>query len=228
MTMKPTVPLAAAIFLSLTACSGLRVENDFDPEASFASQGTYDWADSTNILDGFNSGNPFLERRIVRAIEQTLSERGLAKDTVEQVDYLVNAFVMGPSDDGQSQPVAVQVSPTVSVSFGIGFGYYPVWYHPYPYAYGYGWPWYGPRFGWGYAPGWGVGYATAWVPMSSVPGGPSTGTLVIDVHNGSTGQLIWRGWAERAMAELSYAGDAQEFLNETVAKILKDFPPKQN
>lgn len=231
MSVRSTVLLASTSVLLMSACSGIRVDSDFDPEASFASMGSYDWADSTDISGNVVSGSPFLERRILRAVDKALGDRGFVRETAGDVDFLVTAFIVEPSE-----PTAAGGRSSVSLSFGIGFGYYPVGYDPfgygpYPYGFGYGWPGYGYPYGgyaWGYAPGWSVGYATGWVPVYAYPGGPTAGTLVLDVFDGSTGELIWRGWAERALAELAYAGDEQEFLNETVAKILKSFPPAKN
>jgi hypothetical protein len=230
MTMKPTVLPAAACLLLMAACGGIRVDSDFDPEASFASMGSYDWADSTVISGDFVSGGPFLERRILRAVDKALTERGFVQDTLGAIDFLVTAFVVEPSE-----PISAGERPAVSFSFGIGFGYYPVsypiGYGLYPYGFGYGWPRYGYSYGgygWDYARGWDVGYATGWVPVYAYPGGPTPGTLVLDVFDGSTGELIWRGWAERALAELVYASDQQDFLNETVARILKEFPPAKD
>jgi hypothetical protein len=238
--MKPTVPfpvhrcrrlaLVPASVLLLAACgAGLRVDTDYDPEASFDNMGRYDWADSTDILGEFTAESPFLERRIWRAVDETLNERGFVRETVGEVDFLVTAFVVAASQDR-----VAQVSPAVSVSFGVGFGYYPFAYYPagyYRYHYGFGSPWYRypygyGRYGWGYAPGRGVGVGTAWVPAYGLPGGATPGTLVVDIFDAATGELIWRGWATRAVAELPYRDDAQEFLNETVGKILQGFPPE--
>jgi hypothetical protein len=49
------------------------------------------------------------------------------------------------------------------------------------------------------------------------------GTLVIDMYDGKTKQLLWRGSAEGTLSEK--AAKDENKLNKAVAKMLKDFPP---
>ena len=124
--------------------------------------------------------------------------------------------------------VPVSSGPAVSVSVGVGFGHpwhgwgYPWGWHRYPFV---GTPW-GWGWGWGAAPVYSLGFSHTWVPQGGFAEGSSPGTLVVDVFDGESGELIWRGWAERAMREAVYSGDVQQFLNETVAKIMEGFPPQ--
>ena len=218
------VALTATVSLSLTACGGVSINSDYDPQASFDTAGRYDWADSTDVMGDNTAGGPFLERRIIRAVDQSLGDRGFVRDTTsEKVDFIVTVFVTEPVPQ-DFVPVS-SGGPAVSVSVGFG--------HP---GYGWGYPWGWHRYpfvgqpgGWGW--GWGapvttVGFGYTWMPQQGFSSGTSAGTLVVDIFDGESGELIWRGWAERALGEAAYADDMQEFLNQTVAKILRDFPPE--
>jgi hypothetical protein len=50
--------------------------------------------------------------------------------------------------------------------------------------------------------------------------------LIIDVVEGESRELIWRGWADGAMLDAPRRGELPKYLAEVVAKILEDFPPR--
>jgi hypothetical protein len=82
--------------------------------------------------------------------------------------------------------------------------------------------------GYGYGWGWG-GYYTGWGPWY---GGSSfysidervMGTLVVDVENAATGQLIWRGLAEKHVHEHASPNKRIKRVNEEVDKMFEKFP----
>ena len=87
--------------------------------------------------------------------------------------------------------------------------------------YGYGWgPWYNSFFGpWG--------YGGAGLPMSqTVAREYREGTLILDVVDGESNQLVWRGTAEARLSERMGAGKSQKLINKAVDKLLADFPPE--
>jgi len=49
------------------------------------------------------------------------------------------------------------------------------------------------------------------------------GTLIIDIFNVNSPQLIWRGWGKKIVINRS---DAQTKLEKAVEKIFRNFPPK--
>ncbi len=222
-TQFARLSLTLGVSLSLAACSGVRINSDYDPQASFDHSGRYDWADSTDILGSGTAGQPFLERRVIRAVDHAMSERGFAQDTLGEVDFIVSAFVMEPAPaefGGVSSG-----GPAVAVSFGVGFG------HGWAPGFGHPWGWYSYPFAmhpWAFGPwpSYSVGLGYTWLPQQGFFEGAPPGTLVVDVFDGATGELIWRGWAERALAEAAYKDDVQEFLNQTAVKILEGFPPE--
>jgi Domain of unknown function (DUF4136) len=76
-------------------------------------------------------------------------------------------------------------------------------------------------FGMGGGLRWGGGMATATQSTLSV------GTLVLDMYDPSTKQLVWTGRATKSLDPSSNQEKNQKNLNKAMAKLLKDYPPKQ-
>jgi hypothetical protein len=70
----------------------------------------------------------------------------------------------------------------------------------------------GPRFG-------GMGTATS----STI----STGTLVLDLYDPTTKQLVWTGTATKTLNPSSDQEKNQKNLDKAMAKLLKNYPPPQ-
>ena len=51
------------------------------------------------------------------------------------------------------------------------------------------------------------------------------GTLVIDVINAETNELMWRGWATKALDDDPKPDAVEMYVRQAVEKILKEFPP---
>jgi Domain of unknown function (DUF4136) len=68
---------------------------------------------------------------------------------------------------------------------------------------------------------WGGGMATA--TQSTI----SVGELVLDMYDPSTKQLVWTGTATKTLDPSSNQQKNEERLNKTMAKLLKNYPPKQ-
>jgi len=76
-----------------------------------------------------------------------------------------------------------------------------------------GWGW----RGWG---GWGGGWGTTQTTTEQVP----VGTLMLDMYDSNTHQLIWRG---RSQSDLSNKSDKNtKTLDKDIDKMLNGFPPK--
>ncbi|MDH4016102.1 MAG: DUF4136 domain-containing protein [Actinomycetota bacterium] len=74
----------------------------------------------------------------------------------------------------------------------------------------------GPYRGW-----YGAGYGGSTTVVDSY----NEGTLIIDIRDGKSGQLIWRGSATARLREKADPEKAQQRANEAVTKILEKFPP---
>ena len=77
-------------------------------------------------------------------------------------------------------------------------------------------------YGWGWGPYWSYGYGF-W------PGWTTTtvhtyheGTVIIDIVNRESNQLVWRGVGTRALGKNSHS---EEKIRQSMARILESFPP---
>jgi Domain of unknown function (DUF4136) len=68
---------------------------------------------------------------------------------------------------------------------------------------------------------WGGGMGTA--TQSTI----NIGALVLDMYDPSTKQLVWTGKATKTLDPSSNQEKNQKNLNKAMAKLLKDYPPKQ-
>lgn len=221
MTARRWVRLSGVLAIAAGACAANRVLIDYDHDAGFANLRTYAWVDSAGVVVD-SAASPFLERRVRRAVDRGLRERGFILAGAEgRSDFLVTAFVVGPTAPGRRVRYwsGAPCGPVVSVR--ITFGY--------PYGYGLRhprWPWRSPYFRepWGYACAYRVGFGFLWFPLYEEPRQRLPGTLVIDILDPATRAPIWRGSAEGAVWQDRDA-PAQEELDLIVASILREFPP---
>ncbi|UCF20669.1 MAG: DUF4136 domain-containing protein [Gemmatimonadota bacterium] len=97
MIAEARLPLTAAmlgILASLTACSGIKYNSDFDPQVDFQAYRSYVWAQP-----GENAGtdprgvSQLIERRIMAAIDDQLAAEGYEKATSGTPDFIVNFIV---------------------------------------------------------------------------------------------------------------------------------------
>ena len=67
---------------------------------------------------------------------------------------------------------------------------------------------------------WGGGMASA--QQSTI----STGTLVLDMYDPATKQLVWTGRVSKTLDPSANEGKKQKNLDKAMQKLLKNFPPK--
>jgi hypothetical protein len=221
--MRMMYPVALIALTGAIACLPT-VRTDFDPEVSFTAFNSYAWAESTSTRRSeLEDANPFLERRLRRAVDYVLEQRGYrAVAPGITPDFLVTAFVVGPSrNEAPWRLWAVNRcigDPRVGVVIGYPFGYGPhmPWYRYHGF---YRWD------PWGYACSYRLGFGYVWIPVYQQPSDRMPGTLVVDVMEPASGELIWRGWAEGALLDREVVR-SQEQLDEVVARILSKFPPE--
>ena len=51
------------------------------------------------------------------------------------------------------------------------------------------------------------------------------GTVILDIVDAKKNELIWRGWASKALAHNPEADRVNMYVSEAVGKILEEFPP---
>jgi len=87
--------------------------------------------------------------------------------------------------------------------------------------------------GWGTGPGWGGGwYRGGYGGMTSetTTGSTSTiyiGQLALDMYDSKNKDLVWRGTASKTLDPKAKPDKQQKNLKKAVAKLLKNYPPKQ-
>lgn len=252
----PLLGAVIAVGLAVAACSTVRYSTDHDPEVSFAEYQTYEWVAATEEEQAVMQRiNPFLERRLRRAVERELADRGFEAGREGEADFLVSVYPVVPArkgggegeGSGHTQGSRPRIGVTVGFAVGVG--------HPYGYGYrypyfGYGFPYFGYRYPYGYTPFWvgfGYPYFAAFYPAFVYPGygsgyyhsaggygyagrpawaGLEAGTVVVDVFDASRNELVWRGWAEGALLELPGAEELDAYVDEIVGEVMKGFPPE--
>lgn len=80
-------------------------------------------------------------------------------------------------------------------------------------------------YGPGYGPGWGGWYGAGYGGSQTVVDNYQQGTLIIDISDGETGKLIWRGSGSARLKEKTDPATAQARANDAVTQILSKFPP---
>jgi len=79
-------------------------------------------------------------------------------------------------------------------------------------------------YGWGYGAGWGGGMGGMSQATTSTI---NIGTLVIDMYDPSQKQLIWRGTGTKTLNPSKNPDKNLKNLQKGIAKIMKNFPPKE-
>ncbi len=189
--------------LLMAGCATISVQHDYDEQASFDGYHTFSWLASKNTQDvpGPYRDDGLLDKRIKRAVSNTLETQGYTEQPNGTPDFYVVYRV------GLEEKVR-------DVYYDSGYGYgYPYW--GYGYRYGFRRSFFGYR-GYGYPYG-GYGYGNHRTTTTY-----HEGTLVIDIIDAKTDELVWRGAAVSTVGDATY--DAQE-IHKVVEKILEKFPP---
>ncbi|MCH7716187.1 MAG: DUF4136 domain-containing protein [Gemmatimonadetes bacterium] len=199
---------SSAAVLVLAGCASLQVRTDYDQGAFLTPLRTYDWAGGE--VDAGNNpavNSPLLGKHIRGAVEGELDRRGYRQVTSGTPDFRI------------AYRVVAQERATAVGSYGYG-GYYG--YGRSHFGGHHGFRGYGGRFfspyGYGYS---GAGYGGAGRVREYL-----RGTLVLDITDARTGELIWRGWASKSLHLDPRPEKVRMYVDEAVAEMLADFPPK--
>ena len=109
---------AAAVTMSLAACSGMSIRSDFNPQADFSQYSTYAWLPAPQTGDP-RVDNALIEGRIKTAVDQTLADKGYRQAAADQATFWVGYHL---SIEGQMDVT------TVNSYYGYGWG--PWYYGP--------------------------------------------------------------------------------------------------
>ena len=191
------VTFAAAIVGS--GCSGLESWSDYDPARidDVRSYQTWDWAPFESDKAGdIRSNDQLVDNPLLDQRIRSSIESNLAAKGLRRVE------------DG---------SPDFHVGYHVSIdGKMDVTYINSYYGYGWGGYWgpYGP-----YGPPMGMSYSTPSVRQYQ------EGTMILDVVDGASNELVWRGVVSGEVHQMRDATERQEAIDKAVKEALKDFPP---
>ena len=213
------------------------VERDADADAS-----------SDPALD-----SPLLKRHIRDAVQGELGRLGYRKVTSDTPDFRgYGEDDLGPPDfqgyreddlGRTGDPKVTSDTPDLRISYrliaeeksringsygygpyGYGFGSYgfggAYGYSPYSYRRSFGFSRFGGR---GFSPYY--GYSGARYAGTSYVREYLQGTLVLDIIDVRTEEVIFRGWARKSLDSDPSPEKVRKYVTEAVAEILEDFPP---
>ena len=113
------------VVILIGGCSSVRVSQDYDPATVFERYRRFAWApepaiESNDVL----MNSQLMDRRIRKAVESTLTAKGLSSTPDDQPDFYVTYHIV----------VRTRIE---ADTLGSGFGWYgyrhPYWGYPYPY-----------------------------------------------------------------------------------------------
>jgi hypothetical protein len=82
--------------------------------------------------------------------------------------------------------------------------------------------------GWGYRGWYGPSYGMTMGSSQTTETRVQVGTLIIDIFDAGTKELVWRGTGESKIQEVRDPQERQARLDQAVAKIMEKFPPPAN
>jgi hypothetical protein len=83
-----SVLICSLFIILIFGCSGIEVSQDYKPDSNFSNLKTYAWKYKDQEKTGdIRIDSPFMDERIRRAIEKSLSEKGFRKITGQTPDF---------------------------------------------------------------------------------------------------------------------------------------------
>jgi len=179
------------LWASVEGCATFTLTTDYDPDATFGGLKTYQWMTPRRTpLGDRQLHNPLFDKRVVKAVDAVLKQRGFRR-----IDSGIPDFHVG---------YHTAVRERIDVwSMNSLYGYPPGW----------GWNHY-------YRPGHAWSYSPRMITYDE-------GTLVLDIVDGASRQLIWRGSYQAKLSDRPQTPEEnQQCVNAAVQEILSRFPPE--
>ncbi|BCG63770.1 MAG: hypothetical protein methR_P1498 [Methyloprofundus sp.] len=189
--------LTCMTLLLISGCSSLTLSTDYDEAIDFSNFKTYSW----HIENEHNTSSlKYLNSIMDQRIRATIDQQLQQKYTIataDKSDFLVN--------------YSITVEERADIrTYNNYNGYYPGFT-------------YGARYG-TYGSSMAMGYSSG---SETQVTHYKQGTLIIDIIDPKTDQLIWRGAADGRLPESANREKRDKLAQEYVSKILSGFPPKQ-
>ena len=202
--------LSSFAALVLAGCATLQVETDYDPEVSVTQLSTYDWVDQEAYTSGVPAvGSPLLKRHIRDAVEGKLGRMGYRKVTSDTPDFRI------------AYSLITEEKSRVDASYGYGGYGGPYGYSGSRYRGSFGLSFYGGRY---FRPYYGSYYGYPGAGYAGRVNEYLEGTLVLDITDVRTEQVIFRGWATKSLDSNPSPKQVRKYVTEAVDEILEDFP----
>ncbi|MFZ6009549.1 MAG: DUF4136 domain-containing protein [Bacteroidota bacterium] len=178
------------MLMSLALLAGCAI-TDVDRTTDFGRYRTFAWGESEVEVDNSSYSSEMIHRHLKAAIENEFAKRGIMP-VQRKPDFLVSYHTY---TEKKEQVSAVSHPPYYFNPF------YPFYYYSFRYS----------PFGW-YVP-----YTWVSAPHTTVY---TEGTLVIDITDRKTKELVWRGMVSGNVNR----GDLEKQLNKAVKAIMKKYP----
>jgi len=197
--------LGGAAALVLSGCTSLNVRSDYADGASFTGLQTYEWVDSDRSETSDPAiDNPLLADRIRTSVDELMEDKGFRRS-------------IAPGTPDFRLSYEMLATETTRTYYGTGgYGYRHRYSYSYRHRYGYGH--YGHLRHFGY---FGHGFYSPYYTEPALKG-----TLMLNVIDANTDEVIWRGWASGVLPESPNPEDVDHYVAEAVQGILVQFPPQ--
>ncbi|MFV2060406.1 MAG: DUF4136 domain-containing protein [Gammaproteobacteria bacterium] len=172
------------VLFYITACSSIKVSQDYDKTYNFSTLKKFSWLDNSKNEYGAKD-NDLADKRIRSAIRNKLTAKAYTESNTGTPDFYISYHVT----------IKQKVSSS-NVSGGISMG----------------------RSSYGR-------YGSVGISSGSQVRVYNQGTLLIDITDPQTKKLIWRGISTQPVSEHLKPGESESIINETVEKMLQQFPP---
>ncbi|MFD3003406.1 DUF4136 domain-containing protein [Pontibacter toksunensis] len=189
--------ICAFCFAAFAGCAPtVSVTTDYDRSANFRQFQTF----------GFFQENPEAEQDINTGTFNSDLDRYLKAAIRQTLTKQGLRYEASNPDLKVAYDVSVQTETEVNTNYAFAPGF----------GYGYSY-WYGYRYNYGFNT-----FPATYRTINQY----KEGTVVIDLINTETNELVWRGVGEGAVDMT--AGISQERINTIVTDILKEYPPRSN
>lgn len=190
--------LSFIVIVFITSCSSLTLDTDYDKSIDFSSLKTYRWH-AQNKYNTASQQYLKVNNLMDQRIRSTINQQLKTQGYILESTKKVDFLV--------NYSVVIEDKTDIH-TYNNYNGYYP------GFRYGTGFGYYGHGIAYNSGSDIQVIYY-------------QQGTLIIDIVNPETDQLMWRGAADGRLPKSANRTEKDKLIQQNVTKILSDFPPKK-
>jgi len=199
--MKKNLLISLFSLFLVTGCDTLRTSYDYDPKFNFNKLQNYALLGDKMQKDEFKIKDPLVNKHIAYAIEKQLSPKGYKLISTDQVDFYISWY-----GTVKNRSFKEHIRTYDNRYYNDGWRNSDYKSHRYP-----------PNYG----------RSTTEVRDRTYNYEYKEGTLFIDILDGKTKELIWRGKAEDYLGRNYQQENISQRIIKAVSEILLNFPPQQ-